>query len=64
MANPEKDQPSKPTTEFSQKTGVQILYEARGLAGGRSHLRYSSPRLPLWDSGRHLNLPTTPKKAA
>lgn len=64
MANVEKDQPSKSSTEFSQKSGAQILYEARGFAGGRSHLRYSSSRLPLWDSGKYLNLPTTSKKAA
>lgn len=64
MANPENDQSTKPSIEFSQRVGAQIVYEARGFYGGRSHLRHSLPRLPLWDSGRYLNLPTTPKKAA
>lgn len=65
MAISEKDQPiNLPSTEFSQKMGAQIVFEARGFAGGRSHLRHSSPRLPLWDSGKYLNLPKTPKKAA
>ncbi len=64
MANSEKDQQNLSTIEFSQKMGPQIVFEARGFSEGINHLRHLSPRLPLWDGGRYLNLPTTPKKAA